>query len=592
MSVAPSLTGSAATRRKKKIELIARYKEATKGGELHRWIDKITPVGRTFDVKKLEKAGYRLTATYNYTSPEGHLLYQSLCYRHRHVKAKKHFVLRHEDPDVPDEWLFGSNDLKVLYRWQALCAAPDAVVYFCEGEKDAERLAALGLVACTVAGQNWSQEAAEALRGRHVCILEDNDKEGRANAVASAEALRFFARSIRIVSLPDLPHKGDVSDWLDAGHTKEELIAICEATPADGVKLFNIWELDDVDIPIQRWSVPDRIPCGYTTLFSGEGAAGKNLIQLQQCVATALGFNWLGVSPRQGRAVFFDAEDDTTVIHRRLYDILQHYGCRFADLKDKLYISSMIGQDAVLATSNRAGKIETTAFYDKILEMVGDIKPMTITVASSANVFAGNEIDRSQVQQFVAYLTRLAMIAGGSLVLISHPSLSGIMSNSGLSGSTQWHNAVRARYYIKGLKDEDGEPGGSRRIIQFMKNNYGPISEEIVVEYRNSLFVPANTTVDEAARAEHADEVYLSILKTLTEQNQGPFSAAKNSSAYAATVISQHPSCRPFQKKDMEAAQQRLLDRNQIHVEDHGSPSRPAKHIVLGPRRTDQVDAM
>jgi RecA-family ATPase len=299
--------------------------------------------------------------------------------------------------------------------------------------------------------------------------------------------------------------------------------------------------------------VPDRIPIGYTTLFSGEGAAGKSLIQLQQCCATALGTNWLGVSPRHGRALFLDAEDDTGVIHKRLYDILQYFGCRFADLKDRLYVASLISQDAVLATSSRAGKVETTALYDQLLEMVADIKPMTITIASSANVFAGNELDRSQVQQFVSHLTRLAMIGGGSLVLISHPSLSGIMSNSGLSGSTQWHNAVRARYYIKGVKDESGEPGGNRRVIQFMKNNYGPVSEEIVVEYRNGLFVPANTTVDEAARAAHADEVFLEVMKILLGQNQD-LSAAKKAPNYALTAVSQHPGSRPFRKSDMEMA--------------------------------------
>ena len=259
---------------------------------------------KKFDDKRLEKAGYLLTHTYNYTSPQGHLLYQSLCYRHRYVKTKKHFVLRHEDPDLANEWIFGSNDLKVVYRWQALTAAPDADVYFTEGEKDSDRLANLGLVATTVAGQNWSQEAAEALRGRNVYILEDNDREGRANAQASAEALRHFAKKITIVTLSDLPHKGDVSDWLDAGHTKEELIEACQASPQWGaVPMINVWDLDGVNVPFQAWSVPDRIPLGHTALFSGEGAAGKSYIQLQQCCAHALGVRWLDSEVQGARLV-------------------------------------------------------------------------------------------------------------------------------------------------------------------------------------------------------------------------------------------------------------------------------------------------
>ena len=79
-------------------------------------------------------------------------------------------------------WVFGSGGLKVVYRWPDLDANPDANVYLCEGEKDADRLASLGLVATTVAGQNWSEAAAEALRGRTVYIFEDNDKAGRENS--------------------------------------------------------------------------------------------------------------------------------------------------------------------------------------------------------------------------------------------------------------------------------------------------------------------------------------------------------------------------------------------------------------------------
>jgi RecA-family ATPase len=462
----------------------------------------------------------------------------------------------------------------------------------CEGEKDADRLASLGLVATTVAGQNWSEAAAEALRGRTVYILEDNDKAGRENSAASATAMMEMAKEIHIVRLPDLNHKEDVSDWLNAGHTKEELIDVCRTTPIWGVALFNIWDLDGVDVPVQIWSVPDRIPIGSTTLFSGEGAAGKSLIELQAGVAHALDVNWLGNSVRPGRALFIDAEDATDVIHRRLHDILTHHGRRFADLRDKLYVESLFAKDAVLAVGNRkSGKVETTILYAQILEMVGDLKPVRITIASSANVFAGNELDRVQVQQFVAHLSYLAAIASGSVVLVSHPSLAGIATDSGLSGSTQWHNAVRARVYIKGIKEEEGEPQGNLRVIEFRKNQYGPISEEIVVKYHNGLFVPANTTVDVAAREAQADSVYLAVLKILTDQNQD-LSPAPKANYSAATLISQHPSARPFGKKDMEAAQQRLLDANQIHIRETGPESKRRKRVVPGPRPAGTTDPM
>ena len=352
----------------------------------------------------------------------------------------------------------------------------------------------------------------------------------------------------------------------------------------DTFPLVDIYGWDGVPVPEQEWAVEDRIPVGHTTLFSAEGAAGKSLIELQRCVAHALELDWLGVKARGGRALFVDAEDDDKIIHKRLHDILHYHGRTFAELKDKLYVSSLIGKSAILGVANRrSSRIEPTSLYKLLREMVGDIKPLTISIASSANVFAGSEIDRSQVQQFVSLLTRLAIVAGGGVVLISHPSLTGINSDSGLSGSTAWHNSVRARFYIKGVKAKDGEPEGNRRVIEFRKNNYGPISENIVVEYRNGLFLPlTGTTVDRAAREDQAEEVYLTVLKILINQNQD-LSPTRNAPNYAPTVISQHPGSGTFRREEMEAAQQRLLDARKIHIEEVGPASRRRKHVVPGP---------
>src|SRR5262249_59837729 len=122
---------------------------------------------------------------------------------------------------------------------------------------------------------------------------------------------------------------------------------------------------------------------------------------------------------------------------------------------------------------------------------VGDIKPVMIGLASSANFYAGSEIDRAQVQQFIGLMTRLAIAADGSTVLLSHPSLAGIATDTGLSGNTQWHNAVRARFYLKGIKPENGQEADSDlRETVFKKNNYGPISESIVLRYTDGVFLP------------------------------------------------------------------------------------------------------
>jgi RecA-family ATPase len=70
-------------------------------------------------------------------------------------------------------------------------------------------------------------------------------------------------------------------------------------------------------------------------------------------------------------------------------------------------------------------------------------------------------------------LKRLAIVSNGSVVLLSHPSLTGINTGSGISGSTAWHNSVRSRFYMTAPKIEPGEqPDTDLREILFKKANY------------------------------------------------------------------------------------------------------------------------
>jgi RecA-family ATPase len=245
-------------------------------------------------------------------------------------------------------------------------------------------------------------------------------------------------------------------------------------------------------------------------------------VQLHLCAAHALGLGWLNTLPEPGPSIFFEAEDGEKTIHRRLAAIAAHYGVTFEDMiRSGLHVVSMFGQDAVLATPTRNGKIEPTPLYRQLLQAAGDIKPKMIGIASSANVFTGSEIDRTQTQQFIGLLNRIAMTAKGSVVLIAHPSLTGINTDTGLSGTTQWHNAVRARFYLKAIKAEaDEQPDSDLRELVFKKNQFGPMSANIVLRYRNGLFLPepSRSGLDKLAReVVKADETCLDLLKRFSD---------------------------------------------------------------------------
>ena len=104
---------------------------------------------------------------------------------------------------------------------------------------------AIGLVAtCNPGGASkWRPEFSEALRGRSVVILADNDAPGHEHAHGVAQSLAgaiMTTPTIKVVTLPNLPPKGDVSDWLERGGTREALEAIAteapEWTPPDPIE--------------------------------------------------------------------------------------------------------------------------------------------------------------------------------------------------------------------------------------------------------------------------------------------------------------------------------------------------------------------
>jgi hypothetical protein len=177
---------------------------------------------------KLEKQrSSHVTATYDYVDEQGELRYQ-VC-----RTVPKSFFRRR--PDGKGGFIFNTEGVpRLLYKLPELLTADlSAIVFIPEGEKDVDALRELGQVAtCNPGGAGkWRDEYSETLRGRHVVILPDNDKTGRDHAEGVARSLLSMAESIKIVELPGLAEKGDVSDWLKAGGTIEGLLDLIEDAP-------------------------------------------------------------------------------------------------------------------------------------------------------------------------------------------------------------------------------------------------------------------------------------------------------------------------------------------------------------------------
>ena len=172
-------------------------------------------------------------AVYEYLDAEGQARFLVL----RRVGPDGRKTFRQYRSCGPGLWQSGLNGTTTVpFRLpQLLTAVHDRVpVYIPEGEKDVLSLVRLGLVAtCNPGGAGkWRDEYSARLQGADLILLPDNDEPGRLHVEQLVRSLQPYAASIRVVVLPDLPPGGDVSDWIAAGGTREQLEQRVASTPA------------------------------------------------------------------------------------------------------------------------------------------------------------------------------------------------------------------------------------------------------------------------------------------------------------------------------------------------------------------------
>jgi len=173
-----------------------------------------------------EQSPRRVVAEYKYTGEDGGLLFVKVRYEPKGFTQKR--------PDGRGDWIWNlGRTRRVLYRLPEVLAAvkEGKTVFLVEGEKDADRLASLGLAAtCNFDGASkdgqrskWRPEYGDMLRGADVVIIGDRDEAGEAHARTAYADLKGKAASLRIVQAAVTSKGADVSDHLDAGHGLDDL---------------------------------------------------------------------------------------------------------------------------------------------------------------------------------------------------------------------------------------------------------------------------------------------------------------------------------------------------------------------------------
>lgn len=367
--------------------------------------------------------GKKIVATYDYRDTDGTLLFQVVRY------DPKDFRQRRPSPSNPSEWVWSIKGTKVVpYRLPELIAADRTKpVFICEGEKDCDRLAAVGLVAtCNAMGAaaagaastkcKWRPEHAEYLRGRVAIIVPDNDQPGRDHAAGVAASLAGIAASVKILALPGVAEKGDASDWLDNGGTAEQLLALSaaatDANAVEPIKLITSAEFFSASYK-REYIIDGILTAGEPCVIGGRSKTLKTSLVVDLALALGTGGKFLNQFQAQPRRVaLLSGESGDYTIQETALRISFAYG--YDPHAANVFWGfdlPCLGSDEDLASLNASlieNKIEVLIVDPVYLSLMGD---------ATRGLNASNLFD---VGPLLMRIAKLCKAAGTTLILLHH----------------------------------------------------------------------------------------------------------------------------------------------------------------------------
>ena len=353
-----------------------------------------------------------IQATYRYEDKDG-----------GHVMDVVRFKPKDFRPKRPDGNLTLDGVTRVPYRLPQLLAGikEGRDIILLEGEKDCDNAEKFGLVATTFAGGSgkWRKEYSEWFQDAKVICLPDNDDAGRKGMHHIASEISMVAESVRWLELPDVPEKGDLSDWLSIegnDQTKlKELISNAKQwnkkINKDSLVVLTLEELLNKEIPPRKNLLTPWLPSqGLCMIYSKRGL-GKTWLALEIAYAVSSGgrfLNWEAEYP-QG-VLYIDGEMPLSLMQERLSEIEKRKGQKIGKLFKIL--SPDAQKFGIPDLSTREGQ-------EKIDELIGDEIKLVVLDNLSTLIRSGKESESDSWLPVQEWVLRLRS-RGKSVLLIHH----------------------------------------------------------------------------------------------------------------------------------------------------------------------------
>jgi DnaB-like helicase N terminal domain/AAA domain len=327
-------------------------------------------------------------------------------------------------------------------------------------------------------------------------------------------------------------------------------------------RILDLSALSSTRAPERHWPVPGWL--GFDpTLFAAAGGVGKTLLAQQMATAMAIGRPFIGQISQPYHSMLVACEDDADEIWRRQERISDQFEIGLDEPGANLVLQTRRGCDSVLLTPDR-GEMRRTRFYEELRQQVNDLGVEVLFLDNVAHLFAGDEMNRSHVTQFV---NAMAGLVGGrpfGVVMLSHISR---RDGSEYSGSAAWENACRMRWYLgTTLPDQKPEEGDSQtedvRYLARRKSNYSRRDYVKFTMDRGVLVPDAAPTHVSAVMAKvdekRCEEVVLAAFRSLLAMGIKPTDGATSRDYLPALIVAKNLGL-GFSRNDLTRAKDRLM---------------------------------
>jgi RecA-family ATPase len=367
-----------------------------------------------------------------------------------------------------------------------------------------------------------------------------------------------------------LPCDGERDDLTPSTQTPQQPK---QTPPVKAAPMRTPQDWPDEEPPAIDWVADQRIPRGDATTLHGDGAAGKtdSALQLAEvCVRRAP--YWFGHEVAGGPAVILSAEEPERELRRRIWLHGKRDGFSPQELADlHLWFPDDVA-GAVFATPDRTGIMHPTPLFRSIEAAIPDIAPVLVIVDNVAATFTGNQNDRVMVRSYVNLWRSIArQPSRPAVLLLDHPSLSGLTSGTGRGGNMDWRNAVRSALYLR-TPDDKAEADRGIRILETVKSNYAAPGKPVRLQWSDGglTLEHARSSLHRLAKDAECEDTFLRLLDERSAQ--GRHVSDKNGKNYAPAVFAEMGGSGGFTAKAFAQAMNRLFE---------------ARQIVLRPQRRD-----